>query len=316
MTLLELLVTAAILAALMGLGVGFLRRSDGLAEARSAIVGMLRMAALDARTRGLPTEVLLEPGKDGGLGTVSARGLDPQLLITFEPGQRQVDSRFAPTLGGEEVAQGRVGRARRPKDGDQAPTVRLQLPPEAVDLSDGFALRFDVRLTARGAGTLLRLGSTVTVRLDELGRPQARVATVGEGGRGGATVSLESQQGLPSGRWCTFEIAADGSRAWIAIDGRVVVERPLDDRVRQSKGDQLELAPGGDGLGCEVDELQLFAYAFADAQRLPEGAVLQRATRIAFDAQGEPVAPPPIELRMLSDDRIETLRVGPGGILQ
>jgi len=75
LTLLELLVVAGILSVLMGLGVGFLRRSDGLPEAKSAIVGMLRMAALDARTRALPTEVLLEPGQDGSRPFAPARSI-------------------------------------------------------------------------------------------------------------------------------------------------------------------------------------------------------------------------------------------------
>ena len=48
-TMLELIVTAGIIAVLAGLGLGFLQRSDGLPEAKSAIVGSLRLAALDAR---------------------------------------------------------------------------------------------------------------------------------------------------------------------------------------------------------------------------------------------------------------------------
>ncbi len=316
LTLLELLVVAGILSVLMGLGVGFLRRSDGLPEAKSAIVGMLRMAALDARTRALPTEVLLEPGQDGGLSTVRARALDPLFVVTFDPGQRQLDSRLSPVLGGEDVLDGRIGHARMTKEGDQSSALRLQLGEQQANLSDGFALRVDVRLSSRGSGTLLRLGSAVTVRLDELGRPQARIATEDGEGRGGAAITLASKQGLPTGRWCTFEIAADGSRAWIAIDGRVTAEQTQRERVRQQKDDVLEALPGGETLACAIDELQLFAYAIADAQRLPEGAVLSKSVRIAFDAQGEPIAPPDIELKMMSDGRLETLRVGPGGVLQ
>jgi hypothetical protein len=316
LTLLELLVTAGILATLMGLGVGFLRRSDGLPEARSAIVGMLRMAALDARTRGLPTEVLLSPGEDGSPAEVRARALDPQFVLTMESAQRQLDSRFTPTLGGEDVSTGRIGHARRPREGDQSPAARVQLSPEVVDLSEGFALRFDVRLTNRGSGALLRIGTAVTLRLDDAGRPEARIATVGEDGRVGATITLESRQPLPAGRWCSLEIAADGSRSWIAIDGRIVAENPQQGRLRQQRGDQLELAPGGEAFGCEVDELQLFAYAFAEPQRLPEGALLLKPVRIAFDDQGEPISPPSIELKMSSDGRIEKLDVGPGGVLQ
>ena len=315
-TMLELIVTAGIIAVLAGLGLGFLQRSDGLPEAKSAIVGSLRLAALDARTRGLPTEVLLEPGVDGAPPTVSARGLDPQLLITFDPGQRQLDSRIVPMLGGEDVQDGRIGRGRRQKDGDPSSALRLSVSPQAVDLSRGFALRLDVRLMTRGSGTLLRLGSTLTVRLDDSGCPQARITTEDENGRGGAAVSLASPQGLPIGRWCTFEVAADGGRAWIAIDGRVVADATQRERVRQQKDEMLEVLPGGEPLGCDVDELQVLAYMIADAQRMPDGVSLKKPVRIAFDAQGEPIAPQAIELVMASDGRTETLRVGSGGVLQ
>lgn len=315
-TMLELIVTAGIIAVLAGLGLGFLQRSDGLPEAKSAIVGSLRLAALDARTRGLPTEVVLEPGVDGAPPTVRARGLDPQLLVTFDPGQRQLDSRIVPQLGGEDVVDGRVGRGRRQKIGDPSSALRLSVTPQTVDLARGFALRLDVRLTSRGSGTLLRLGNTLTVRLDESGCPQCRMATEDENGRGAAAVNLASPRGLPVGRWCTFEVAADGGRAWLAIDGRVVAEATQRERVRQQKDETLEVLPGGEPIGCDVDELQILAYAVADAQRLPDGVSLQKAVRIAFDAQGEPIAPPSIELTMASDGRTETLRVGAGGVLQ
>ncbi len=315
-TMLELLVTAGILAVLAGLGLGFLRRSDGLPEAKSAIVSSLRLAALDARTRGLPTEVVLEPGVDGAPPTVRARGLDPQLLVTFDPGQRQLDSRIVPVFGGEDVPDGRVGHGRRQKDGDPSSALRLSVSPQTVDLSRGFALRLDVRLTARGSGTLLRLGNTLTVRLDDSGCPQARIATEDENGRGGSAVSLASPRGLPVGRWCTFEVATDGARAWLAIDGRVVADATQRERVRQQKDETLEVLPGGEPIGCDIDELQILAYAVGDAQRLPDGVSMQKAVRIAFDAQGEPIAPPSIELTMASDGRTETLRVGAGGVLQ
>lgn len=316
MTLLELLVVAGILSVLMGLGVGFLRRSDGLPEARSAIVGMLRMAALDARTRGLPTEVQLAPGTDGSLGTVTARGLDPVLLTTFDPGQRYIDANMAPLLGGEDYPQGRYGHARTTKAGDQSAALRLQLSKQDADFGDGFALRVDVKLLQRGPGFLLRLSNAIAVQLDEEGRPRVRLSTQDSDGRGGATTTLVSEVALPSGRWCTFEIAADGRRAWIAIDGRIAAEQDLKERLRQQKDDVLEVLPGNDGIDAAVDEVQLFAYVVAQAANLPEGALLQKPVRIAFDSQGEPIAPEEIRLQMASDNRVEVLRIGPQGVLQ
>lgn len=316
LTLLELLVTAGILSLLMGLGVGYLRRSDGLPEAKSAIVGLLRMAALDARTRGLPTEVRLVPGQDGAPPVVLARGLDPVVLVTFESGQRFLDASLEPAFGGEEFAQGRIGKARTPKDGDKRACVRLSLGRGEVDFREGFAFRLDVRLLERKAGSLLRLGNAVTVQLDDSGRPSARLAVEAEDGRGAGASNLQSQSAMPAGRWCTFELGADGDRAWIAIDGRTVAEQNLRQRLRQQKEDALEVLPGEDAVPAAVDELQVFAYAQPERAMLSDGVALKAAVRIAFDTQGEPVAPPEISLVMASDGRTEVLRVGPGGVLQ
>jgi hypothetical protein len=37
---------------------------------------------------------------------------------------------------------------------------------------------------------------------------------------------------------------------------------------------------------------------------------------VRFDVRGEPVSPPDILLRMQSDGRLETLRIGEGGVLR
>lgn len=316
LTLLELLVTAGILALLMGLGVGYLRRSDGMPEAKSAIVGLLRMAALDARTRGLPTEVRLEPGVDGAPPVVLARGLDPVVLVTFEPGQRFLDGSLEPAFGGDEFAMGRIGKARTPKEGDKRAAVRMALGRGSVDFREGFAFRIDVMMLQRQAGSLLRLGNTVAVQLDDSGRPSARLSVEAEDGRGAGAVNLQSQSALPAGRWCTFELGADGDRAWLAIDGRTVAEQAMRGRLRQQKEDSFELLPGEDAVQAAVDELQVFAYAQPDRAMLPDGISLKDAVRIAFDTQGEPIAPPEIQLAVASDGRTEVLRVGPGGVLQ
>ena len=316
LTLLELLVTAGLLSLLMGLGVGFMRRSDGLPEARSAIVGQLRMAALDARTRGLPTEVVFEPGVDGALSRVWAKALDPVALVTFDPGQRHLDADMLPVLGGQEAAQGRIGRGRTVAEGDVSPALRMQMSRQRVDFRDGFAFRIDVLLQDRAPGTLLRLGNCLVVALDDEGRPTARFATEGDEGRGGPAVNLAAAGGLPFLRWSSLEIAGDGETAWIAVDGAVLAERPMKERLRQDKGDVLECLPAQEPAPCTIDEVQVFAYFQSPPQPLPDGVQVEKAARVRFDVRGEPVSPPDILLRMQSDGRLETLRIGEGGVLR
>jgi hypothetical protein len=313
MTMLELIVVAGILSVLIGVGVGFLRRSDGLPETRSMLAGALRAAALDARTRGLPTEVLVVPVDEGGRMEVTARALDPVVLVTFEPGQRQLSAAFEPVLGGDDVP-GRCGRARAPSATEKTAALRLPFEPQFADLRDGFAIRCDVLLRERAAGRLLRLGRGIDVQIDEQGRPAARVqAQAGEGA--GTAVNLRAPTGLPVGRWCTLELGHDGHRAWLAVDGKELATAALRERLLQQKGDMLEVGPADDALAGAVDELQVFAYAFTPAQVLPEGIEVP-ALRIAFDAQGEPIVPPEIKLEVVADHRTEVLHVGPGGVLQ
>src|SRR5262245_9992969 len=314
MTMLELIVVAGVLSVLIGVGVGFLRRSDGLPETRSMLAGELRTAALDARTRGLPTEVLLVPADEDGRMEVTARGLDPIVLVTFEPGQRQLTAGLEPVLGGDDVP-GRCGRARAPSATDKSAALRLPFEPQHADLRDGFAIRCDVLLRERAGGRLLRLGRGIDVQIDDQGRPAARVQA--QSGEGGATaVNLHAPSGLPIGRWCTLELGHDGHRAWLAVDGKELATATLRERLLQQKGDVLEVGPGDDALAGAVDELQVFAYVFTPPQLLPEGIALPGPLRIAFDAQGEPIAPPDIKLEILADHRTEVVRVGQGGVLQ
>lgn len=325
MTLLELIVVMGVIAVLMGLGIGFVRRGDGMPETRSMIAAELRTAALDARTRALPTEVLLAPGVAGQPAEVRARGLDPVVLITFEPGQQFAVGDLQPMLGGIEIENGRIGRARAqgvvadaaalPTGTAATPALRLPLGPTVADLRDGFALRLDVLLRERAAGRLLRLGRGLDVLLDDDGRLRARVQA-GDDGRGSRIVQLEPAVPLPVLRWCTVEFGMDGHKTWLSVDGRELAAESLVQSLLQQKGDELEVLPGADALPAAVDELQVFAYAFTAGQRLPAGVELQAAARIAFDTEGEPIAPPEIKLQVVSDGRQEVLRIGRGGVLQ
>jgi len=314
-TLMELLTVCAILGVLFGIGIGFLGRGSGTAEAIAAIGSQLRAAALHARSSSLPTAVLIEPGRDGGNATVRTRGLLPVAVFGFEEGERQLDSALEPVVGGAEVLHGRFGRARTPLAGDKHPLLEVPLPPSAADLRDGFALRFDLLLHQRHGGVLVQLARALEVAIDDEARPRARLVARTESA-GGTGSSLESKEGLPVGRWCTFEIAADGQEMWLGVDGRVLARQPLRAAIVQQPDDRLAICPGDQPVDGDFDEVRLLAYVLDDPLQLPENVRVAKAQRIDFDVLGDPIAPDPIELRIEAEQRTETLLVGQGGVLR
>lgn len=314
-TLIELMVVAGVLAVLLGLGVGLLGRSSGLPEATSAIAGQVRSAALHAASSGLPTEVLLAPGTGGAPATVRARGLQEIAVWSFEKDQPFADAALQPVLGGVEVPHGRFGEGRAPLPGDKTAVLRVPLPPAVADLRDGFALRCDLRLQSRHGGTLLRLGHSLEVQIDDTGAPRLRLLAHA-GQRTGAATNLQAADSLPVGRWCTFEVAADGHEVWLAVDGRVLDRAPLQESLQQGTDDQLEIGPGEQPVDGAFDEVRLLAYVLGAPVDLPLQVTLAAPVRIAFDTEGNPIAPPPIELRVGQDEHSETLQIGQGGVLQ
>ncbi|MSR40068.1 MAG: prepilin-type N-terminal cleavage/methylation domain-containing protein [Planctomycetes bacterium] len=312
-TLLEMMIVAGILSVLLGLGIGFLGRGSGLSEARSAIAGQLRSAALHARMTCLPTEVRITPSENGENAVVSAHGLQPIAVWSFEPDQRQIDSAMDAILGGVELANGRYGKARTCLPGERLALLRVPLPPVVADLSSGFAIRFDLKLTTRHAGMLMSLSQGLTVEIDGDAMPRMRMKTTG----GSALViQLQAKESLPVGRWCTFEIAADGKEVWLSVDGRVLDRATCTDAILQTDSDQLEVGSSAEQVDGAFDEVQLMAYVYADRMELPSGVLPLAALRVFFDVDGNPIAPPKIELRIAAEDRTETLLVGQGGVLQ
>lgn len=295
-TLIELLVVSAVLAVLFGLAIGFLGRTDPRAVADSILAGELRAAQLTARAEGLPTEVHVRPGLDGEPATVQSRLLQPVAVFRFEPGEPVLDESLRGTLGGEDVPQGRFGHARRNRPGDKAPVLRWAVPPEVADLREGFALRLDLWLEARSACTVLRLGGLAELQLDDDGQPRARVRL--QGGAAGSTpvAALRSKVGLPVRRWCTLDLACDGSSAWLSLDGRELDRAVAEGRPLHDERDVLDVSPGDAAVAGLVDEVRLFAYAFGQSQQLPVQLQPDRAYRIPFDARGEPTTSTAVRL--------------------
>lgn len=316
MTLLELMVVVGVIGVLTGLGLGFVGQSSGYAEARAMIGAELRLAALDARARGLPTEVEIASGEDGELAYVRTRALTPVAVFGFEPGQRPAASDIDPHFGGVSVSRGRFGYARAIQEGESGAPLHVALPPAAVDFGDGFAIRMDLWLDKREPGQLLTFGEGLAATLDADARPRVRLVTRGSDGRAGTAFNLRSEIALPLRRWCTLEIAANGTEFWCALDGRDLARVGARGRLLQVASDALEVLPTDEPLTAIVDEVQLFAYAFTEPSLLNQAIAVEKPVQVLFDASGECWATGDISLFVSSEERTVVLRVGPGGVLQ
>jgi prepilin-type N-terminal cleavage/methylation domain-containing protein len=289
-TLLELLVVAAVLAVLFGLSVGFLGKTNPQSVADAILAGEMRAAQLTARAEGLPCEVLIRPGADGEAATVQSRLLQPVATFHFEPGEGVLDESMRPSLGGEDVSQGRFGHARRNQSGDKLPLLRWSVPSRYVDLREGVALRLDLWLDDRASCTVLRLGDALELKLDGESRPRARLRLAGyaPGGTSASGVAtLTGKIALPLRQWCTLDVACDGRSAWMTLDGRELDRAAADGSPIASGEAVLDVSPGDDAVPGIVDEVRLFAYAFGEVQRLPIPLQPDRFYRLSFDARGE-----------------------------
>ncbi|HEX5054059.1 MAG TPA: prepilin-type N-terminal cleavage/methylation domain-containing protein [Planctomycetota bacterium] len=301
-TLLELLVVIGVISVLLGLSVGFLGKTNPHMIAASILAGETRAAQVTARAEGLPTEVWVRPGVDGAPGTVQARLLLPVCTFHFEPNEGVLDETLRPALGGEDVPQGRFGHARRNRAGERGPLLRWPVPPSTADLRDGFAVRLDLKLEQRHGGTILQLGPTVSVQLDDELRPRARFRMHTVGGAGATPIAVQSPLPLPLGRWCTLDVVCDTRTAWLTLDDRELARAVAEGTPEQDPAGQFELSPGDSPVPGLVDEVRFLLYSFSPAQDLPRDLQPARVYRLAFDTRGEPTERPEVKF-LLPEER-------------
>ncbi|MCB9887282.1 MAG: prepilin-type N-terminal cleavage/methylation domain-containing protein [Planctomycetes bacterium] len=294
-TILELLVVTGVLAVLFGIGIGFLGRTDPNQVAASILSGETRAAQLTARAEGLPTEVFVTPGRDGESATVQGRVLQPVVSWRFEPSDGVVDDLLRASIGGEDEPRGRFGHARRPGGESNTALLRWDIKKEAADFSEGFALRFDLRLERRTACTVLRFGSAVDLQLDAELRPQARfrVRTSADGTQG---AQVRSERSLPLGRWCTLDVVCDGRQAWLSLDGRELGRVITEGRPLLEPQEALLVSPIDAPIPGVVDEFRVYAHVFSPPQFLPNELQPEQPYRFAYDSQGEAIATPEVHL--------------------
>ncbi len=294
-TLFELLVVIGVISVLAGLSLGYLGRTDPRRVADATIDGEVRAAQLTARAEGVPTEVLLVPGRAGAPATVQSRLLQPAVTFHLEPNEPVLDESMRAIVLGEDVPGGRFGHARRSPAPDRSPLLRWPVAPAVLDVRDGFVVRLDLWLEQRAAATVLRLPPTLELTLDADARPRARLRLRGEGGDGAVLAAVASELPLPLARWCTLEAGCDGRNAWLALDGREVAREVAAGTPQQERDAVFEVAPADGPITGLVDEIRWFVYVFSPPQSLPPELPLARTFRFAFDNRGEATERPAVE---------------------
>lgn len=313
-TLLELLSVLGVMAVLAGFGLGFLQRgSTDLDLALGIVRDQLRVAANTATARALPAEVEVLPGEIVGLRARVSRAVG---FWHFEPEERWFDRRLRPQLIGTPEPAGRFGHAFRPdpETGDAMLTVPAGAH-DLFDLTDGFALRLDLRLDERTPMGVARLGRGFELALDGALRPVAKVTLEGGQGKPGAVVELRADRPLRAGAWTTLELAFDGAQLRLRIDGREAARAAAAGEVFRGAGDALEVSFGRTPILGLVDEVQLFAYERTELLRLPVDVTLEEhPPLVRFGSRGELLAPARFTLRW--QDEVSSWDVAPGGVLR
>lgn len=298
-TLLELMTVIAIISVLMGIGLGYLSKTDPELVAETILRGERRSAQMTARAEGVPTEVWVRPGLDNQPASVQSRLLEPVVSFQFEPGQPYLDARFEPALAGEEVLAGRFGAARRSVEDDRSPLLRWPVPARLADLSDGFVLRMDLFLEDRRGCVLVDMPPMLEVRLDDDLRPDARLR-ITDGQGQSQRKSTQAQLAMPLRRWSTLEVGYDGRSFWLECDGREFARIEAEGVPDQKPGMTLDISPAEAQVAGVVDEVLLLAFAFAPPQYLPVELQPTGTFRFTYDKRGEPIYAPTILYEDLS----------------
>jgi prepilin-type N-terminal cleavage/methylation domain-containing protein len=313
-TLVELLAVLSILTVLMGLGVGFLlRRGSPMEQAVAVLRDQVRLAAVSAKSRGAPTEVLVLR-HEGDRLQLRVRGLEPVAAWHCERGEQPFHEHARGDVRGTHEP-GRFGMALRPDLEQNASALRVPTRGHAIwDLADGFLLRLDLRLDERAPCTLVQLGRAFGLTLDADGTPEVRLALAAGRQQGGAR-TVRATAPLPARRWVTIDVVHDGSTLQLVVDGRVVGETEARGAPFQRDGDMFEVSPGQAPVPGLVDEIQMWAYTLAEPVDMPPGTTLLGLDAgLRFLPTGEPESV--CEVTLKTGEQSERHRVAPGGVLQ
>jgi prepilin-type N-terminal cleavage/methylation domain-containing protein len=279
-TLIELLLVMALIALILGVGVGLFTRLDlGDRVAVALVQDALRSAQNFAVARSAPARVRLDVAR----GTIVADGM---LVVgtwhfeSFPPeGAFGIDGA---AQGGHLVDDGFQGKAL--SFAGEPARSHVEFPVQAEpswNLHEGFQLRCALRPTplrdGPGGGAVLALGETLGLETTAAGgvhawfAPEVRdedAASV----RRGPRIPIEAPpETLVAGRWMVVDLQYDRLRFRLLVDGAEAAS--VEESSPVSRVDApLVLSPGNRAWPGAIDDLSVSATAARDESRLPKNA--------------------------------------------
>jgi hypothetical protein len=322
-TLLELMLVMAILALVLGSGLGMFAALDlGKRQAAGLVKNALRSAQNSAIAREAPARVRF----DRAAGLVVAESL--QVIGTWHFEGRRLEGALGLDGGVHEarfIEDGFLGDALS-FDGRTGAWAEIPVQSDpAFDFARGFAVRCAVLRDQTGAGRLLQVGTVCTIDLNAAGAVRGRfLPVVIQQGREvpGGEVVVESGPGVvPPERWTRIALEYDRRELVLLVDG-VPVARTAETAPVWPIDGPLVLSDARRPFPGAIDALVIAAVVAGEEARLPESVRLAEGTpdEVLFDAGGgldraqhaEPVA---IVLEF-DDGARETISVGRYGTVE
>lgn len=290
MTLLELLLTMALIGLLLGAGMGVFATLDfGRRAALGLVQNVIRAARNSAVARSAPARVRF----DRESGAITAEAMSVIGTWHFENER----------LAGAFDLDGRLGGAVIIEDGYIGSALSLALSrasyaqfdvdrDASFDLREGFAVDCAVRLAGLTPGRVLSLGGAAGLSIEDQSVLRAWfvpevVSSTGEP-RGGGRIFLESVPGaLPVGEWCRVRFEYDRRVARLFVEGVEVARTEEVEPVWRLQGPLMIGDLQGSFSGA-IDVLVISAVAASETAQLPKGVSFGPGVpaEVLFDARG------------------------------
>jgi prepilin-type N-terminal cleavage/methylation domain-containing protein len=291
-TLIELMLVIAIMALLLGVGLGVFARLDlGDRVSVSLVESALRSAHNWAVARPAPARV----DNDVKNGTFRTEGL--AVIGTWHFEKEPIEGAFGldgAMSGGKLIEDGFQGRAL--SFAGEPSRSHLEIPVQqdpSYDLRPGFTLRCALRVESGRGGDLLKIGDSVGLDVTEHGCLQGWIVPEGldEQGlaqRGGRIPIQTPNLALPAARWCQVEMRYDRSHLELLVDGTLVARVAETTPVWKIEG-PLVISPSNAPFQGAIDNLVICAVAGEEEHKLPKNVAFSKGTprQIVFAAGGE-----------------------------
>jgi hypothetical protein len=283
-TLIELLLVMALMALILGVGVGlFAKLNLGDRVGVALVQDALRSAHNFSVARAAPARVRI----DAKTGELRIEGM--LVVGTWHFESEPIRGAFGlegTMFGGRIVDDGFQGHAL--SFVGEPPRSKVEIPVQtdpAWDLRDGFALRCALRPHGKlgeGGGAVLAVGESLGLETTAAGGVRAWIAAQVNDERGdvrrGGRIPVEAPPGtLEPERWSVVEIQYDRRTLRLLVDGAIAAE--VDETAPVWKLDgPLVLSPSASAWPGAIDSLSVSAVAAREESRLPRGVTFAAGT--------------------------------------